>query len=149
MSAAGEPTTKVNELFEQAAHLFETAVQSGIKMQEEAVRSLSAMMGGMGAPADWRKRTEKAGEKAMSVAQQNMDDAIRMMNENAKASLDLLQKAFDAKRDEAPTDSQARLREMWETTVGSLRRNTEVMLQANNRVLESWREMAGMMNGHA
>lgn len=140
MSTAADPSPKTNEMFHQAAKLFETAVQSGIKMQEEAVRSLGEMIDSLGSPQQWRQKTEAAAEKALGAVQQNVDEAIRMMNENAKASLDLLQKAFDAGREESSSDSQARLREMWETTIGSLRRNTEVMLQANNRVVESSRK---------
>jgi type I site-specific restriction endonuclease len=145
MSTAAEQTPKANEMFEQAAKLFETAIQAGIKMQEEAVHSLGDMMRGLGSPQQWQKQTQAALEQAFTAAQQNVDETIRMMNENAKTSLDLLQKAFDACQDGSPAETRAHAREMWETAIGSLRRNTEVMLQANNRVLESWREMAKLM----
>ena len=42
-------------------------------------------------------------------------------------------------------EAQEKSREMWETAVGSLRRNTEVMVQANSRLLQSWRDMAKIL----
>jgi hypothetical protein len=136
-------------MFEQAAKLFESAMQAGIKIQEQSAHSLSEMLGGFGSPQQWQQRTQAAVEEAMATAQKSFDEAIQAMNENAKASVDMLQKAFEARHGESASDTQARTREMWETAIGSLRRNTEVMLQANNRVMESWREMAGIMRGQS
>lgn len=140
-------TASANEMFAQAARVFETAIQAGIKFQEEAVRSLSAVAEAGATPGEWRKRSQAAMEHALEIAQKNVDEAIQAMNENAKTSLDLLEEAFKARQGETAAETQARTREMWEIAVGSLRRNTEVMLQANNRVLESWKEAVRIVSG--
>jgi hypothetical protein len=61
-----------------------------------------------------------------------------MMTENAKTSLELLEKAFQTRSVESDPDGRVRSREMWETAMGSLRKNMEMMVQANARVIESW-----------
>ncbi len=61
-----------------------------------------------------------------------------MMNENAKTSLALLEKAFDARPAESDPDGRIRSREMWESAMGALRKNIQMMVEANARVIESW-----------
>ncbi|MFZ5831968.1 MAG: hypothetical protein ACOY3P_17935 [Planctomycetota bacterium] len=149
MSTAAEQATHYKQVFEQAAKLYESAVHAGIQIQEHTLKSLGETMGSFGSPADWQKRNEAAAWQALGAAQKNTDDAIRMMNENAKTCVDLLQSAFNVRQDESSAETQGHVREMWETAIGSLRRNIEVMLQANNRVLESWREIMKIMNGRS
>jgi hypothetical protein len=82
----------------------------------------------------------------IASSQKNMDEAVQVMNENAKTSMDLLQKAFQTRPADS-TEAQSRTLEMWETSLGFLRRNTEAMLRANTRVVETWTEMAKKVNG--
>ena len=65
-----------------------------------------------------------------------------MMNDNAKLSFELLEKAFNSRQTEGVEDGATKVRELWETAMGGLRRNTEVLVQANSRLLESWKEVA-------
>ena len=132
----------INEMFGQAARFFQTALEAGIKIQEQSAQALTEMIGGLGSPQQWRERAEAAMEKTVAVGQQNMEEALRIMDDNTKNSLELLEKAFKARQPESAEDLAAKSREMWETAVGSLRRNTEVMIQASGRMVKSWSEIA-------
>jgi sialic acid synthase SpsE len=145
MTASANNGANVNQMFEQAAKLFENALQAGIRIQQESTKSLTEMMSKAGSPQEWQKKAQTAMEQAFTTAQTNADEAIGVMNENAKSSLELLQKAFDSRQPESASDVQARAREAWETAIGSLRRNAEVMVQSSNRVVESWKEIAKIM----
>lgn len=147
MSAPSSTSKNANEMFEQAARLFESAMQAGIRIQEQSIRSMAEMTSRLGSPQDWQKQAQSVMDRGVSTLQQNADEALRMMQENAKTSLELLEKAFRARQGEPASETQNRVRETWETAIGSLRRNTEVMLQSNGRVLESWRDIARMMQG--
>ena len=68
------------------------------------------------------------------------------MNEQTKSSLDMLDKAMQARQGEAEVD-RATVQEMWETAVGALRKDTEMMVQANARVISSWANIAKIMCG--
>ena len=132
----------VHDVFGQAARLFQNAIEAGVRVQEESAKSFSDMMGRLAAPVDWQQRTQATLDQAMGAAQQNWQEALRVMNDNAKLSFELLEKAFNSRQTEGVEDGATKVRELWETAMGGLRRNTEVLVQANSRLLESWKEVA-------
>ena len=127
-----------NELFEQASRVFENAMRAGLTMQQESSKWFTETLRGLGSPQEWQARNQAAAEQATSTFQKNVDAALQMMTENAKTSLELLEKAFQTRSVESDPDGRVRSREMWETAMGSLRKNMEMMVQANARVIESW-----------
>lgn len=135
-----------SELFGQATRSFESAIQTGLKVQEDSVRFMTDMLNDIGSPQKWQQKTQAVMNEIVNSSQKNMDEAVQVMNENAKTSMDLLQKAFQAR----PADSneaQSRTLELWESTLGILRRNSEAVLRANTRLVETWTEMAKKVNG--
>jgi hypothetical protein len=64
------------------------------------------------------------------------------MSQNTRNTMELLEKAFKAREAMGQGDGQAHVKEMWETAVGSFVRNSELLLQANSRLLETWQKMA-------
>jgi hypothetical protein len=135
-----------NELFGQAARSFESAVQAGIKLQAESVKFLTDVLSEMGSPQKWQKKAQAVMSEMVNTSQNNIGEAIKVMNENAKTSLDVLQKAFQSQPN-GTEEAQSRTLEVWETTLGILRKNTEAVLRANTRVVEAWTEMAKKVNG--
>jgi hypothetical protein len=131
-------TGSFNELFEQAARVFENGLRAGTTMQQETTKWFAETLRAVGSAQQWQVRNQAAIEQAMSTFQKNVDAGLKMMNENAKTSLELLERAFDARPIEPDPDSHARSREMWETAMGALRKNMQMMVEANARVVESW-----------
>ena len=111
---------------------------AGITMQQESTKWFSETLRGLGSPQQWQARNEAATQQATSTFQKNVDAGLQMMNDNAKTSLELLEKAFQARPAESDPDGRVRGREMWETAIGALRKNMEMMVTANARVIESW-----------
>jgi polyhydroxyalkanoate synthesis regulator protein len=136
-----------NELFDQAMEMFETALQTGVKIQEESTRRLTEMMTRFGPPQEWQKKTQSMFNEALQTTQKNVEEAIRVMNESAKRNVDLLQKAFEAGQAENTGEAQAKARDVWEATMGAVRANAQAIVQANTRVLESWAELGKKLNG--
>jgi hypothetical protein len=139
-------TNNATELFGQAARSFESAIQTGIKLQEESVKCVTDMLGNIGSPQKWQKKAQDVMEDMVGASQKNMDEAVQVMNDNAKVSMDLLKKAFESRPADA-NEAQSRAMNLWETSLGMLRNNTEAVLRANTRVVEAWTEMAKKMNG--
>jgi hypothetical protein len=134
------------ELFSRASRSFEAAVQSGIRIQEESLKCVTEIINENCSPETWQKKTQTLITEMVSTSQKNVDDAVAVLNENTKTGLEFFQKAFEA----APADSseaQAKTVNLWETALGALRRNTDVMLKANSRIVEAWTEMAKKING--
>lgn len=142
-------TTGANELFNQAIETFETAIRTGVKMQEEYARWFTHMLGDVGSPQQWQSKGQTIISESMQMAQKNFDEAIRMMNENARTGLELMQRAFETRQAGSTSDAQARTREIWETALGALRNNTEAVVQANSRMLETWAELAKKLRSGA
>jgi len=136
-----------SELFGQASRAFEAALKQGIKIQEESAKWMTDMMSDFGSPKKWQERTQAVMEEAVAAAQKNVDEAIRLMNQNAQTSIDLMQKAMEARQSESAADAQTTMREWWESLMGAMRTNTQAVLQANNRLVESWAGIARKMDG--
>ncbi len=130
------------ELFTQAMGMFDSALKTGAKFQEESARWFTNMLTGLGTPQSGQKKTEEVMAEAMTTAQKNVDEALKMMEQNAHTGMDLLQKAFDARQADTGPDAQAKTKELWETALGALRINAEAVLQANKKVVESWAGLA-------
>lgn len=141
MTAAANP----NELFEQAAKMFESALSAGLTVQRESTRWFTEAMERIGSPQQWQSRNAAVLEEAVVTARKNADQALDTMNENAKASLDLLDKAFRAGKPESAADLESRSREAMETAIGSFRKNMEAVLHANTRAVESWSQIARIL----
>lgn len=148
MGASETKKDAASEMFGQAAKMFQTAMEAGAKLQEESAKSLNELISGLGEPQKWQKQAQETMGKAATVVQQNADEAMKVVQENTKTSLELLEQAFNARQSEKPADVQDRTREMWETAIGAMRRNTEVIVHANGRMVQSWQEMAQLLGGN-
>ena len=143
---ANNGQNQASELFGQVTRSFESAVQSGLKIQEESVKLMGEILSEMGSPQKWQKKAQTVLNEMVSTSQQNMDEAVAVMNENAKTSIEMLQKAFQTQPADS-SEAQSRALEMWETSLGILRKNTEAVVRANSRAVEVWTEMAKKVNG--
>jgi hypothetical protein len=143
---AGNNQNQASELFGQATKSFESAIETGLKLQEESVKFITDMLNDLGSPQKWQKKSQAVMNEIITSSQKNMDEAVQVMNENAKTSMQLLQKTFETRPADA-NEAQSRTLELWETTLGVLRRNTEAAVRANSRLVEAWSEMAKKVNG--
>jgi hypothetical protein len=143
MSTATKAKTdpKAENLFEDAVKAFESSMKAGVKVQEESTRLFMDMMKEMGAPEVWQAKAKDTMEQSVEAARSNMDQAVAMMNENSATSLELLQKAMEAAQSRTPTEAQARASDLWENTLGVMRKNTQALIQANTRMLDAWSDM--------
>jgi hypothetical protein len=146
-------STNPSDLFRQAIETFQSAIRTGVKIQEESARRFAEMMRDFGSPLEWQKNTQAMVDEAIKATQRSVDESMRLMNHNAQLAMSLWQKAFDSRPVPSAQEGQARSEELWQSALGALRTNTQVILQANARVLESWAQLAkeftGPMNGQA
>lgn len=137
-----QSSTKVNGLFGQTMETFEAAMKTGAKIQEESMNRFTELLGELGSPQNWQKRTQEAVEEGVNLTRKNFDEWLRLMNENVKMSLELLQKAAEARPSDTPVETEARKNELWEASLRALRVNTQAVLQANSRMMEALADLA-------
>lgn len=136
------------DLFRQAIETYQSAIKTGVKIQEESARRLTEMLRDAGSPLEWQKHLQAMANEAARTTQRNADESLRLMNQNAQMALNLMQKAFEA-RPTPPREATDAQDDLWESALGALRTNTQVILQANARVLETWAQMAKEVTGRA
>lgn len=142
MIESSATSTAARQLVEQATRMFQSAWDAGIKIQEESAKALTSLMKEGASAQQWQHRTRSVMDQSLACAKENMDAAIQVVNENTKIGLDLLAKAFEAPQATTEADVKSRTHQAWETSVGSWRRNTDMLVQAHRRLLESWQEVA-------
>ena len=139
-------TQPSDDLFRQAISAWQSAVESGVKMQEESARWLREMCCTSEPLTDWCSKGQAMAGETISKVQENIDEAIRVINQQVESSMKLLQKALDARQADVGADAGTRFVEWWEAATESMRTNSQTMLKANSRILSTWSELARKMN---
>lgn len=134
-----------SDLYSQAYQTFESAIRLGCKMQEETANRMTEMLGMMGSPQEWQRRNQEMVEEFIPMVEKNLDETLKLMNQNAHTSMEMLEKAFATQRPADVSEMQARTQELWETSLGMVRSNVQNMVQTNSRMMQMW---ANAMKGN-
>jgi hypothetical protein len=141
-----ESANTVSDLFRNAVEAYQSALKTGLKFQEETSQAVGDIMRNWNCAGEWQKKTKSLVTEAVDVAQKNMEEAIRLMDQSAKATMSMVKKAFEAPQEASGANVEGKSFEWWESALGAMRTNTEAVLQANARMLESWTELAKKFN---
>lgn len=95
----------------------------------------------MGSPLEWERTVPMKVTKAIAAMQQNVDQSIRFMNENAQQTVSLMETALQMHQANNNGDNDEEIN-FWNYAVNSMQTNAEIIRQANARVVESWSELA-------
>lgn len=137
----------MTDVMEQALDTFDAAMKAGVKAQEEATKWWSDLLGDAGSIQDWQRKAVSAVGEMLPTAQKNAEDYLHVLEQNARNSMDLLKKAMEAGQSESLADLQAKTQKLWESSLTTLRTNTQAVVQANAKALESLTDLA-RKNGH-
>jgi len=142
-------SSKSDVLFREAMRAWETAAEAGVKMQEECAKWVRQLFSESSTFSGWYEKGQKVMHEAIAESQENVDEAIRLMNQQAETSLKLIQKAVEVRDAESPGDGPKKLTDWWQAALESMRINNQAVLKANGRILGTWSEMARKVNGDA
>lgn len=131
-----------NGVYATWARLFESSIKSAAKIQEESTRWLVGLLDNAAEPQQWQRRTQAVMQQTMSVAQKNLEEASRLMMQNANAGLEMMERLCHATPNMEEGDVQSRNQDMYESVLATLRENVRGVVQANSRMVESWAEAA-------
>jgi hypothetical protein len=137
--------SNVSEMFQHALEQFESALKTGVKIQEEAIKQLSTWAKEPPLMQGWTQRAQSAMMEAMSAAPQQMEESMRLMNEQTQSAMDLLHKAFELNRSANLVEAQNKMGELWESTLGIMRNNIHAFLKTQSQAMQKWEEMVGVM----
>ena len=127
-----------SELFEQALKNYDQAFQAGLKAQEEAFKGLMDSASKMQVPKDWQERWSATVIDSLPLAQKRIEESLQVMSQSSRCSLDLLKQAFEAGKINTGSGAQAKIQELWEASLQTLRTNAQAVTQLNSKAVESW-----------
>jgi len=131
---------KSGDLFQQALGSFETALRAGMKLQEDSVQRCVDILRDVGSPLEWERTVPAKVTKAITAIQQNVDQSIRFMEENAQQTVNLMEMGLQMHRNNSEASEEEGF--FWTYALNAMRTNTQIIHQANARILESWGELA-------
>jgi hypothetical protein len=136
--------TSVNpaEVLDQAAQTYFGAVRTGLKLQEDIATRWVNLFTKADSGEYLPLAFQQAVNEAVPLVQKQTEDALKLIEKGTRQSLDLLAQAFETGQAESPAKAQARLEELWEASLTTLRDNARAMVQANGRLMESWASLA-------
>ncbi len=120
---------------------YEQAIRTGLRLQEEASKWWTSMFNQGNYTQDWQKRmTDLTGmaNHLMPLAQKRMEDVMGLMEKNSRTSAELFKKAVDAAQTPVLSESQAKWMEVWTSSMGAVRSNTEAFSQISSKAIDSW-----------
>jgi hypothetical protein len=145
--ATATATQNGEDVVRQAIGAWESAVDSGVKMQEEYAAWLRQMCCNSETLSEWYNKGQALAGETIVKAQQNIDEAVRLMNQQAEASMKLIQKALDVRQnDHVTSDARLRFADWWETALEAMRSNSHAILKANSHMLSTWSDLARKVN---
>ncbi len=131
----------LNEMAQNAMRNYQQALQTSLKLQEEAARWWTNLWSQSASPQDWQKRftnlTVMMGA-AMPAAQRRMEEIMGLMEQNSRSGAELFRKAMDAAQSPVPAESQAKWMEFWTAALKAAQTNTETLTQIGARAMNSW-----------
>ena len=135
------------DLVQQAIAGWESAVESGVRMQEQSAQWLRQTLGKSTSLTEWYEKGQTVRGETLARARENVDEALRAINQQAESSARLMQKALDVGRSDATSsDALARCAQWWETAKETMQTNSQALLKANSRILSRWSELARKIN---
>jgi hypothetical protein len=132
--------SKSSNLFQQAMESFESALRAGMKLQEESTQRCVEILRDVGSPLEWERTVPSKVTRAIAAMQQNVDQSVRIMNESAQQTVDLMKLALHMHQ--ADCNGKSEDSHFWTYAVNAMQTNAQIICEANSRVLESWGELA-------
>ena len=137
--AATKAESRVVGLFEQAVGTFGDALKSGVKIQEEVGKFWTDALDQVPAQ-DWQRKSRAMIADAIPAARRNVEEWLKLVEDNSRRSVTLLKRAFDSDQLE-PGELQERTQELWQETLEMVRNNAQAVAQSNVKLLEVWAEL--------
>lgn len=126
------------EMFDQAMKNYDQALKTGLKMQDELTKWWSSVYSQPPWSPEWQQKMATAAEEAIPVAQKNLEDTLKLIEQNSRTSMDLLRQAMEAGQGISNADGQARWQRLWQTSLGALQSNAQALTSANARWMTTW-----------
>ena len=127
-----------SELFDQALKNYEQALRTGLRVQEEAGRHWAKLLNQAASPQDLQKQVTSVANDVIAAAQKCMEGYLAVLEQNSRASVDLMKKGFEAAQTTTPAETQSKVVEFCESSLKALKANAQAVVDINSKAIDSW-----------
>jgi hypothetical protein len=139
--AAGATSETFDDLFREALRNYEKALKSGIQLQEESVNLWKDLLTKLGSPEEFKAKLESMSVDTFPKARKRMEEFLDTFNRTSNQTIDLFEKTLGVYQATSVTDAQRRVHDLIETSLSALRVNVHSALNANAKIIASWKEL--------
>lgn len=129
------------EIANQLMKNYEQAVQTGLKIQEEAVNCCNRVFNQAALSQEWQKRLSSFTDTTNGLlpeAQKRAQEVLDLVEKSTRTGVGLMVKAVEAAQAPAIADSQSKWVEFWTASMNALQSNAEAVGQIQSRAVDSW-----------
>jgi translation initiation factor 2 alpha subunit (eIF-2alpha) len=127
-----------SEMLNQGIKNYEQALKTGLKLQEEAGKCWTKMLNQAASPQDMQNQIAALANEVIPATQKSMEGYLGLIEQNSRASVDLLKKSLEAAQTTNYADSQGKVTECWENSIEALTANAQAAFDLNARAIDGW-----------
>ena len=127
-----------SELFDQGLKNYEQALRTGLKVQEEAGKCWTKLLNQAASPQDLQKQITSLANDVIPATQKSMEGCLELLEQNSRASVELVKKGMEAAQTTNYPDTQAKVVEFCESSLKSLKANAQAIVDINAKAIDSW-----------
>jgi len=127
-----------SEMLDQGLKNYEQALRMGLNVQEEAGKWWSRLLSQAVSPQDLQKRLASLTNEAIPATQKAMENYRKVLEQASADSVELIKKGLEAAQTTDYGDAQSKVVEFCESSLKSLRANTQAVVDINTKAVDSW-----------
>ena len=132
----------IDKVFQEAMRSYESALKSGIQVQEESVNLWKDLLTKLGSPEDFQAKLESMTANAFPKARERMEEFVETFNRTSNQTVSLFEKTLSVYQATSVPDAQRRVHDLIESSLAALRVNVHSALNTNAKIIASWKELA-------
>jgi hypothetical protein len=131
--------TESPEMFKQATECFRSAMDTGMKFQQDAFKSVTELFNRGEGFEDARCRFENFASDSLNLARKNAEQAQKFFDEGCKTGLEVIRKSFAATENgNAKRDVVAQSKDVFQSAFDAMRTTVESAARMNAQAIENW-----------
>ena len=132
-------TTESPEMFKQAADCFRSAMDTGMKFQQDAFKSMGDIFNRGEGFDDARGKFENFASDSLNLARKNVEQAQKFFDEGCKSGLEVIRKSFAATENgNAKRDVLCQSKDVFQSAFDAMRTTVESAARMNAQAIENW-----------
>jgi len=135
---ADKTKNPMSEALDLGLKNYEQALRAGLKLQEEAGQCWTKLVSQAVSPQDLQKEMISLANDVIPATQKSMEACLELLEQNSRASVDLLKKGIEAVQSANCADTPAKIVEFCENSLKSLRTNAQAIVDTNTKAIDSW-----------